>query len=256
MLQIENVPDEVKNADVIFASHSGGKDSQAMLAALIRCGLKEKIVLVHSDLGEMEWEEMAPWIDENSFGLKCHIVKSQYSFFDIVRKYGRFPSTNPQFCTMFLKTNPICDFIHDYMNKNNLKTAVNCTGIRAEESIRRRNKIPFTISDMHKPRKHKNHFVWDYLPIFDYDLPMVKKEIHNAGQKLHWVYSQGFSRLSCVFCVNGRKGEHEIAAKLRPELGKKIAQLEREIGKTYRLKQIKGKKYNKYMDEYLSFCGE
>ena len=56
------VPQEVKNAQAIFVNHSGGKDSQAMLAYLISLGLKEKLVVVHSDLGEMEWEPMSNFI--------------------------------------------------------------------------------------------------------------------------------------------------------------------------------------------------
>ena len=34
------IPLQVMTADVIFVSHSGGKDSQAMLAALVRLGFK------------------------------------------------------------------------------------------------------------------------------------------------------------------------------------------------------------------------
>ena len=52
-------PQVVQDADVIFVSHSGGKDSQAMLAQLVRLGLKDKIVLVHADLGDMEWEAVS-----------------------------------------------------------------------------------------------------------------------------------------------------------------------------------------------------
>lgn len=50
----KHIPEEVLTAEVIFWSHSGGKDSQAGLANLIRMGLKDKIVIIHADLGEME----------------------------------------------------------------------------------------------------------------------------------------------------------------------------------------------------------
>ena len=39
-----------------YVSHSGGKDSQAMYAALAEIVPPERIVVVHSDLGEIEWE--------------------------------------------------------------------------------------------------------------------------------------------------------------------------------------------------------
>jgi 3'-phosphoadenosine 5'-phosphosulfate sulfotransferase (PAPS reductase)/FAD synthetase len=109
---------------------------------------------------------------------------------------------------------------------------------------------------MHQPRKFPSHTIFDWLPIFDYTTAEVFGEIAHAGQEPHQVYSMGFSRLSCVFCVNGRIDEHQKAAELRPELARKIAGLERELGKSYRLKQVKGLKLPKYFDEYLTtFCG-
>ena len=256
------VPREVTEAEVIFVSHSGGKDSQAMLAALVRAGLKEKLVLVHSDLGEMEWEPMEHWISKNSFQLPLNVVKSDLDFFSMVRKYRRLPSGRQQFCTDFLKTQPITAFIHDYMERHGITKTINATGMRAEESPRRAKKLPFTLSKgegtsgMYQPRKYPSHLVHDWLPIFDYTTAEVFGEIAHAGQEPHQVYSMGFSRLSCVFCVNGRIEEHKRAAELRPELAKKMSELEREIGKTLRLKQVKGVKLPKYLDEYLpNFCG-
>jgi DNA sulfur modification protein DndC len=58
MLNIEQ-NEMVMNSEVIFVNHSGGKDSQAMLAYIMNLGFKGEIVIVHSDLGEMEWEPNA-----------------------------------------------------------------------------------------------------------------------------------------------------------------------------------------------------
>lgn len=60
----------VLNAQVIFVNHSGGKDSQAMLAYLMTIGFTGKMVIVHADLGEMEWEPMHDFISQNSFGFE------------------------------------------------------------------------------------------------------------------------------------------------------------------------------------------
>lgn len=247
----KHLPLEVTQADVIFVSHSGGKDSQAMLALLVRMGLKDKLVVVHSDLGEMEWEPMHGWISSISFGLPVHVVQADMDFFTMARKYKRLPSGMHQFCTDFLKVKPIGEFIHSYMSAHGFKTAINATGMRAEESKRRAGKAPFELSDLTMPKKHPGHTIHNWLPIFGYDLSEVLAEIELAGQKPHHVYSLGFSRLSCVLCVNGRMEEHKKAAQLRPELAKKMAKLERELGKTIRLKQIKGVKYPKYLDEYV-----
>lgn len=253
-----DIPNEVLEAEVIFWSHSGGKDSQAGLASLVRMGLKDKIVIVHADLGDMEWEPMHHWIESISFGIPVHVVRADFDFFGMVRKYERLPSGNNQFCTDMLKTEPIKAFIHDYMYKNNLKVAINATGMRAEESERRAKKKPFTLSKgdhtsgMHMVKKHSEHTVYDWLPIFKYTTEEVFEEIKNADQEPHKIYSMGFSRLSCVFCVNGRIGEHKKAAQLRPELAQKMIDLEKEIGRAIRVKQVKGIKVPKFLDEYVS----
>lgn len=255
--EIKNIPQEVLDADVLFVSHSGGADSQATLAVLKRLGLLDKVVIVHSDLGEMEWEEMKPWIEKNSFGLPCHVVQADFDFFEMVRKYNRIPSGMNQFCTDMLKTEPIKEFNHQWMYDNGLKTAINVTGMRAQESPRRAKKKPFTLSKgkgtsgMHMVRKHPDHTIYDWMPIFEFTYEEVREEIADAGQDVHWVYKEGFSRLSCAMCVNGRIGEHQKAAKMRPKLAKKMAELEREVGRTLRLRQVKGVKYPKFLDEYI-----
>jgi 3'-phosphoadenosine 5'-phosphosulfate sulfotransferase (PAPS reductase)/FAD synthetase len=251
------LPKEVLEAQKIFVSHSGGKDSHAMLAQLVRRGLKDKIVIVHADLGEMEWENMKPWIEKNSFGLPVHVVEGEMDFFELARKYKRLPSGMQQFCTDFLKTKPIKAFIHAYMTEHGITKAINATGMRADESKRRADKKSLVLSkgkgtsNMFMSKKYPTHLIHDWLPIFNYTSQEVFEEISLAGQKPHEIYSQGFSRLSCVFCVNGRISEHKQAAKMRPELAKKMAKLERDLGKTIRLKQIKKVKYPKYLDEYI-----
>ena len=258
------VPQQVINADVIYLSHSGGKDSQATLAVLARLNLLHKTVIVHSDLGEMEWEPMHNFIEKNSFGIPVHIVRANESFFDLCRRTGRLPSGMQQYCTDVLKTQPIKEFIHTHMTANGYKIAVNVTGMRAEESKRCAGKCEFTLSKgkgtsgMHMAKKHSDHTIFDWLPIRDHSTIEVFAEIAAAGQEPHELYSMGFSRLSCVFCVNGRIEEHKKAAEMRPELAAKMAKLERELGKAIRLKQVNGVKMPKYLDEYVNLaamCG-
>lgn len=251
-------PQEIMDAEVIFWSHSGGKDSQAGLAQLVRLGLKDKIVVVHSDLGDMEWEPMHHWVESISFGLPVHVVRAEVDFFEMARSMGRLPSGHQQYCTDILKTEPIKAFIHAYMYQHGFTKAINATGMRAEESPRRAKKKPFTLSKgdgtsgMHMPKKFPEHTVHDWMPIFAYTTEEVFEEITLAGQKPHAIYSQGFSRLSCVFCVNGRIEEHKKAAELRPELAAKFAKLERDIGKSLRLKQVNKVKMPKFLDEYVN----
>jgi 3'-phosphoadenosine 5'-phosphosulfate sulfotransferase (PAPS reductase)/FAD synthetase len=188
---------------------------------------------------------MHDFIEKNSFGYKVNVIKPEKSFFDLCRKYKRLPSGQARFCTSDLKTRPIGKFIKDYMAKKGYTKGINAIGIRAEESLARSKKSPYQISKL----STKKLSIMEWYPIFNYRLPEVWAEIKLANQEPHKLYSQGFSRLSCVFCVFGRVEEHRLAAKMRPELFKKMAALERELGKTIRLKQVKGVKMNKYLDE-------
>ncbi|PWU21879.1 MAG: hypothetical protein C5B49_01890 [Bdellovibrio sp.] len=247
---MQTIPKEVLEAEVIFVNHSGGKDSQAMLAYLVAAGLTEKLVVVHSDLGEMEWEPMHAFITANSFGRPVHVVQPKLSFFDLCRKYKRLPSGQARFCTDQLKTQPIGAWIKEYCKAHNITRAINAIGIRAEESPARAKKEPWKLSKL--SLKRQNLTIHEWFPIFNKTLTDVWELIRSAGQTPHPVYAQGFSRLSCVFCVFGRIAEHQKAAQLKPELFQRMVALEKELGKSIRLKQVAGVKSNKYLEEY---CG-
>jgi len=241
------IPSQVSQAQVIFVNHSGGKDSQAMLAMLVRLGFMGKLVVVHSDLGDMEWEPMHGFIAANSFGLPCHVVKPREDFFELCHRYKRLPSGQARFCTSELKTRPIGDWIKAYMTEHGYTHAINAIGIRSQESLARSKKLPLQASKLSAPSKNRN--VTEWYPIFDYSLEQVWSEIAQANQAPHVIYSKGFSRLSCVFCVFGRVNEHAMAKEARPALFDRMAKLERALGKTIRTRQVNGAKLPKYLDE-------
>lgn len=241
------------NPEVMFVNHSGGKDSQAMMAYLMelsQVGFCGRLVVVHSDLGEMEWEPMHDFIKKNAFGFEVHVVQPKLSFFDLCRKYLRLPSGQARFCTDQLKTQPIKWFIRDYCVQHGITRAVNCIGIRSEESPSRAKKSPWRDSKV--SLKKTGLQIMEWYPIFDFKIEDVWNQIRQAGQEPHPVYAEGFTRLSCVFCVFGRINEHKMAAKMRPELYQKMVALEQELGKSIRTKQVKGVKLKKFLGEY---CG-
>lgn len=244
------IPSEVAEAQVIFLNHSGGKDSQAMLAYLIRIGYKGRIVIIHADLGSMEWEEMKPWIETISHGLPVNVVKGDKDFFELCEDKGRLPSGQAQFCTNELKTVPCERFMKAYCAERGLTKAISAIGIRHAESKARSKKKEIIYRTKGTTKKFPLKLtVWN--PIIEWSLTDVYKEISRAGQKIHRIYSEGFTRLSCAACVFGRIGEHKEAAKRKPELFKRMAQLERTLGKTIRLKQVNKVKMHKYLDEYI-----
>ena len=47
--------DLIRRGAIFYVSHSGGKDSQCMYAGIRRQVPHERIVVVHADLGKVEW---------------------------------------------------------------------------------------------------------------------------------------------------------------------------------------------------------
>jgi len=243
--QIEVTPE---NAQVIFVNHSGGKDSQAMMIRLVQMGYADKLVVVHADLGEMEHEPMHRWIESITPGFKVNVVKSSHDFFSIARHKGRLPASGAQFCTDTLKTQPCYKFMREYMKIHGLNRGINALGIRAQESGPRSMRQAFKqLEAMTAPTK--NRFFAEWLPIFDFKIDDVFSIIASAGQQPHRVYSEGWSRLSCVICINGKKSEHAKAREIRPELYQKMAELERELGRSIRIKTVKKEVVNLWLDE-------
>ena len=58
--------------------------------------------------------------------------------------------------------------------------------------------------------------------------------ILSAGQKPHWAYYAGMTRLSCSFCIMSSLADLQCAARLRPDLLSTYIALEDEIGHTLR----------------------
>lgn len=223
---------------MIFVSHSGGKDSQAMLARLVRAGHGPEIVIVHADLGDMEHEPMHDWIKANSFGLPVHVVTPPRDFYQLARDYKRLPSGMARFCTSKLKTDPIRKWVTEYCKTHGITEAKIAIGLRREESKTRALKPEYS---------RVNKLITDWHPILDYTLDDVWAEIRQAGQTPHRVYSEGWSRLSCVMCVLGRKSEHLLAKAKYPDKFQKMADLEKELNKSIRISKAKNKTTNKWL---------
>ena len=55
----------INNGALVFVSHSGGKDSQAMYAHLRAIVPADQIIVVHANLGEVEWTGVVDHIEAN-----------------------------------------------------------------------------------------------------------------------------------------------------------------------------------------------
>lgn len=240
-------PDAIKELvarGALFAvNHSAGKDSQAMLIKVRELVPDSQIVLIHADLGEVEWRGNVEHIRATAGDLPLIIANPVRSFFEMVEKRGMFPSPKYRQCTADLKRNPIerelRRYLRDHPEFNGV--IVNCMGLRAQESKDRASKTAFghnagnsVVRRVSKAGKviHPGRLWFDWLPIHDMRLDEVWETIAGAGQKPHWAYGLGMSRLSCVFCIMANKADLRIAAQANPDLYRRYVELEKRVGHT------------------------
>jgi len=217
----------------LFAvNHSGGKDSQAMLLKLLELGIPgDQIVIVHADLGRVEWEGSQEHIRRNSFGLPLVVAEPARTLFQMVRSRGMWPSPQQRQCTSDLKRTPITREIRRYLKAhprfNGL--VVNCMGMRAEESSARAKAAVFKFSE----RNSKAGREWyDWLPIHAMSEADVFASIRAAGQAPAWPYFAGMTRYSCCFCIMASEADLKTAARLAPSLYREVVHLERSVNHT------------------------
>ena len=232
---------DLSTYDVILANSSGGKDSSVMLDYLVAYadtfGVRDRIVVVHADLGRMEWagvRELAHRQAER-YGLRFVVVA--YKGGDLltyVRRRGMWPSSQARWCTSDLKRGPITTTMTSLVRQldlNRQARILNCMGMRAQESKSRAKKKPFTFNG--RASNGKRH-VDDWLPIHSWTADAVWQRIHEGGIPFHPAYSAGMPRLSCSFCVLASKSALVLAAQLRPDLAAEYLAVEIETGHRFR----------------------
>lgn len=216
-----------------FVSHSGGKDSQAMYLRLLDIVPHDQLVVVHADLGEVEWDGVQDHV-KSTVSHRLHVVRAGKTFFEMVRSRAKnrpevpsWPSPSTRQCTSDLKRGPIYKFIRNHMAATGSSLAVNCTGIRAEESSARSKQPEWTRNNA---LSVAGRIVYEWKPIHKWTTAEVFAHIEAHGQKPFWAYAAGNKRLSCVFCIMGCDNDLRHGAKQRPELYEKYLAIEEETG--------------------------
>jgi 3'-phosphoadenosine 5'-phosphosulfate sulfotransferase (PAPS reductase)/FAD synthetase len=232
--------------NALFAiNHSGGKDSQAMMIKMLAMDIPARqLVVVHADLGTMEWEGTMAHAKQqaDAAGLPFLVAQAQdrqgetFDLLDMVnRKHESrpevpsWPSADIRNCTSDLKRGPIARELRRYMKANGFKVVVSCQGIRAQESNSRAKEIPFRLSERKDDQAAgRTWYIW--LPIFDMKIDEVFATVRQAGQELHPAYALGNERLSCVFCVMGSKTDLANGARHNPALFERYVAMEQKTG--------------------------
>lgn len=253
---------EIKNlidrGALFVVNHSGGKDSQAMMIKLLEIVPVSQLVVVHADLGRIEWhgaKELAMKQAADA-GVQFEIAQAIYAdgstkdFLSMVaKKFADRPEVpswsapNCRTCTSDLKAGPIEKVIKRVMKERGLKLVVDCQGIRADESDDRGERAPFVhlnaqLNSKGKPKSGlcaagREAYTW--YPIFDLTTEQVFATIRGAGQEAHPAYAAGNERLSCVFCIMGSPNDIYLGSIARPELFAEYVAMEEKTGYTMRM---------------------
>lgn len=210
----------LEEAAVVAVGVSGGKDSDAVAVAvakhLDRIGHQGPRVLIHSDLGRVEWKQSLPHCQKLASRLGWELMVVRRAAGDLMHRWEArwqanlerykslscvtliLPWSTPQFrfCTGELKTQLIARELRKRWPK---LPVLNVTGIRRQESSAR-SRMPVSAEMTLLKRKHAEGRSWN--PIIEWQVEDVFGEIADAGLDLHEAYTTyGASRVSCSFCI-------------------------------------------------------
>jgi len=225
--------------DSLLAAHapiafgvSGGKDSGAMCLATSRyldnIGHQGPRILIHSDLGRIEWRESLPMCQRlaDHLGLELVVVRRaagdlldrwQVRWHNNIARYARLetvrlilPWSTPSmlFCRSELKAAIIA---RELVQRFSGLAIVSGSGIRREESPARAHAPISTPQPRLTSATHKTSG-YDWHPIADWTLPEVLVYHQLRDFPLHPAYARGMTRVSCAFCVLGSAGDIAVSA--------------------------------------------
>ncbi|HEU5375520.1 MAG TPA: phosphoadenosine phosphosulfate reductase family protein [Ktedonobacteraceae bacterium] len=211
---------------------SGGKDSSAMSLAvttyLDEIGHSGPRILIHSDLGRVEWRESLPWCQKlaEHLGLELVVVRraagdlldrwkvrwtnnvARYANLETVCLVLPWSTPGMLFCRSELKAAIICrELIQRYPGQEILSP----TGIRREESTTRA-AAPISAPQPRLSSKTHQTGGQDWHPIADWTLSEVLAYHQLRQFPLHPGYQRGMTRISCAFCVMGSAGDLAVSA--------------------------------------------
>ena len=238
------VNDEIVKDAPVAIGVSGGKDSQAAAIAVFRhldaIGHGGPRILVHSDLGIVEWNDSIKTCEALAgyLGVELMVVRrkagdlmerwearwrssvERYVSLSTVTLVPCWSTPSMRFCTSELKTHVIVAALKKRFKG---QTVVNVTGVRRDES-KARSRVSVADAD---PGRRLVH----WRPIVDWSVADVFASIDGAGLKPHPAYRDfGMSRVSCRFCIMSNAADL-VAAAARSEswdLYRRMVRLESE----------------------------
>lgn len=234
--------------DLILLNTSAGKDSQATMDFVVeeatRQGVRDRLVAVHCDLGEMEWPGTLELAREHAahYGLRFEVVSNR-NWPDLLTRIearGKWPDAGNRYCTSEFKTGQVkrlATRLVDEVRATSPRQVriLNVLGLRADESPARRKRPAFQHYEPKTGWSNGKRWVDEWLPIHDWNVAQVWARITKSGLRHHWAYDLGMPRLSCRFCVFASKGALVLSAQQNPELAQRYVDAEARMGHTFRM---------------------
>lgn len=219
----------IRSGSPVAIGVSGGKDSDAAAFATVdyldALGHTGPRVLIHSDLGRVEWSESLPQCERLAARLSLELIVvrrpsgdmmdrwltrwannvERYINLQCVKVILPWSTASMRFCTSELKTAIIC---RELARRFPGQTILSVAGIRREESpnrakaepMKRQNKLTRRIGPTEQTEGY------DWLPILDWTLDEVRALHIERDFPLHEAYRTN-SRVSCMFCILGSQAD-------------------------------------------------
>ena len=240
---------DLENYDLVELSSSAGKDSLAMLVLVRRLllarGLMDRAVVIHADLGRVEWPGTRELVEAQAkhlgFPRVVVVKRTQGDLLEHVERYGKWPTPSTRYCTADHKRAQIWKAFTELAAEVRASwpegtparpvRILNCVGLRAEESPGRR-KRPTLSRDTRASNGRREVDVW--LPIQHLTEAEVWEEVRASGAPVHPAYAAGLPRASCVFCIYAPEAALVRAGRANPELLEEYVRVERAIGHDFK----------------------
>lgn len=250
---------------------SGGIDSQATARWVLNRYPAEDVILLNSDAGGNEHSLTTEFIRSysdtvhpvtllrpiiadlggyGSKGGKALERRSEFrddeplTFDRLAYIKGRFPSSQAQFCTEFLKMRPANRWIKEHLTSKGIPWQ-RYSGVRRGESTK---------------RSAKQAVEWDeYLgcelhhPIVDWTKQMCFDYVKAHGEEINQLYTLGFHRVGCAPCINSGKDDIMAWVQRFPEMIDKLRTWEQRVGRTFFSPMVPGMEIN-WIDDVVRWA--
>ena len=134
------------------------------------------------------------------------MVPTGNPYLDLCVWKGRFPSRKAQFCTQFLKTEPMVEYQMDLIDRGECQAVWSWQGVRMDESESRRSRLHIS-GHLCRMFEEVGGGLYNYRPILRWTAMDAFDAAACYGLKPNPLYLQDMGRVGCMPCINANKDE-------------------------------------------------